>query len=51
MRTKNFPARKLARQLRADERRNPNAYDTQSELGLLRDARGKRSKVVRKAKS
>jgi hypothetical protein len=46
----NFPARKLRRQLRANERANPNAYDIEGEAGLLLSARAQRSKIIRQAK-
>ena len=50
MRSMNFPARKLRRQLRASERTNPNAYDKESEDGMLISARAERTKIKRKAK-
>jgi hypothetical protein len=50
MRTASFPAKKLARQLRAAERANPNAYDKESEASMLISARAQRTKIKRRAK-
>lgn len=50
MKPKNFPARKLARQLKADIRKDKDGDKIKNYTSELRDARDKRSKKKRKDK-